>query len=771
MDKKQENIVRKMAELREAFGATLVERIDEIDAVVNKLVGGPKGADAATELKTLHHLAHRLAGSGATFGFAGASAKAREIERHCLEFLDDPARFTDAAAGTLAEGVIAMRADSAPDQALTITDSPLWGVTLHEHNNDDAEAKKTVIVVDDDVAFLNVISDQLDHFGFNLISLPDHKQLAETLKTVKPSAVIMDIMFPDGEDAGVSTIKRLRDKGGLSCPVIFVSFRGDFGARLEAVRLGCDGYLSKPVNLLELVDILGRVTERTAEAPYRVMTVDDDPHVSGFYAALLEGVGITTQQVNDPVLAVDAIEIFVPDVILMDVQMPGCSGFELAQVIRQNKDFLHLPIIFLTGSNVESDWLLAMRSGADEFLRKSIDPEELIASVVGRAERFRALNKVMTRLTASENRFRALTETASDGIATIDDRGRFIYWNKGAESMFGYRAEEILGLSATHYVPERERPQFENFMEIFQTGDAHPQSGATYETTRLHKNGTEIPVEISLSEWRAADHRFVTAILRDITERKAAEDMIRQARDEADRANQAKSEFLSSMSHELRTPMNAILGFSQMLEFNPSEPLTPTQKRCVDKILAGGEHLLELINDVLDLAKIEAGKVKMLIEDIDAAQVALESLPLVETMAEEKQIQLIGTDAAPSVSMVRGDYTRLKQILLNLLSNAVKYNRENGSVSIDLSEVANRRLRISVTDTGNGIPEDRQSELFQAFSRLGAEMTATEGTGIGLVVTKQLAELMGGEIGFRSVVGTGSTFWVELPLSDKSPNT
>ena len=1025
MDKDQKNIVRKMAQLRESFGATLVERIDEIDAVVGKLNDGLKGAEAATGLETLHHLAHRLAGSGATFGFAEVSAKAREIERHCLEFLDDPVRFTDAAADALAESVIAMRADSAPDQALTITDSPLWGVTLHERNNDDAGAKKTVIVVDDDVAFLNVISDQLEHFGFNLISLPDHEQLAETLKTVKPSAVVMDIVFPDSEDAGVATVKALRAKGALTCPVIFVSVRGDFEARLKAVRLGCDGYLGKPVNLLELVDILGRITERTADAPYRVMTVDDDPHVSGFYAALLEGVGITTCQVNDPAQALDAILEFAPDVVLMDAQMPVCNGFELAQVIRQNKNFLHLPVIFLTGSNIENDWLLAMRSGADEFLRKSIDPEELIASVIGRAERFRALNKVVSRLTASENRFRVLTETASDGIATVDELGRFIYWNKGAETMFGYRAEEILGLPAVQYIPENERPQFEKIIERFRTGGGHPKSGTTFETTRLHKNGAEIPVEISLSEWRAAEHRFITVILRDITERKAverelrkererigaiientaegiitidcaglietfnpaserifghqaaevigknvsvlmpenhrndhqqyvdkstiyapriinqardlfgmrkngaifpmelnvapmgegkdarfvgilrdvserkaadellreserrfnqshdfakigtwdwnietgdlywsnqigplfgykvgiletsydnflaaihpddrqavtdavsaciedgaeyniehrivwpdgtvrwlqetgdavrnengksirmigvvqdithkkdAEKLIRQARDEADRANQAKSEFLSSMSHELRTPMNAILGFSQMLEFNPSEPLTATQKKCVDKIMAGGEHLLELINDVLDLAKIEAGKVEISIEDIDAAQVVADCLPLVEALAKKNRISLTHADATHSTSMVRGDYTRLKQILLNILSNAVKYNKENGSVSVDFSEGADRRLRISVSDTGDGIPEQRQGELFQAFSRLGAEMTATEGTGIGLLVTKQLVELMDGKIGFRSVVGIGSTFWIELPLSEKIIN-
>ncbi|MCC3750200.1 MAG: GAF domain-containing protein [Halorhodospira halophila] len=294
-------------------------------------------------------------------------------------------------------------------------------------------------------------------------------------------------------------------------------------------------------------------------------------------------------------------------------------------------------------------------------------------------------------------------------------------------------------------------------------GDRRPRtlSGAELET--LQELAAMVVDEFELRRANQRLDQERARAERAATELRRANLELQQAREEAERGNRAKSQFLSSMSHELRTPLNAVLGFAQILDQDPREPLSERQAGYVEQILGGGRHLLSLIDDILDLSRVEAGRVQLQPEWVAPGSLVDQCVELLGPLAADAGVHLSVQQAADAPATIRADPQRIRQVLFNLLSNAVKYNRPQGRVDLEVEASAANRIRFRVRDTGVGIPEERQREVFYPFNRLGLESSEVEGTGIGLVVTRRLVEQMGGELGFSSEPGVGSVFWVELP--------
>ncbi|MGA3186039.1 MAG: PAS domain S-box protein [Bryobacteraceae bacterium] len=386
--------------------------------------------------------------------------------------------------------------------------------------------------------------------------------------------------------------------------------------------------------------------------------------------------------------------------------------------------------------------------GTDNTARKQVEAEQKVLDQRLRDQQFYT---------------RSLIESNIDALMTTDPRGIITDVNQQMEALTGCTRDELIGAPFKDYFTDP---------DLAEAGIKRVLGGGKvtdYELTARARDGKETVVSYNATTFHDRDRKLqgVFAAARDVTERKRFERALQEnnielerAKAAAEKANLAKSDFLSSMSHELRSPLNAILGFAQLIN-SDTPPPTPSQAASIDQILHAGWYLLDLINEILDLAQIESGKLALSREPTSLAEVMLECQAMIEPQAQKRGIKMSFPNSETPY-FVDADRTRLKQILINLLSNAIKYNKPNGTVVVDCETSKPGRIRVRIKDTGKGLPRDMLLQLFQPFNRLGQERSEEQGTGIGLVMSKRLVELMGGLIGVESTVGSGSIFWFEL---------
>lgn len=1048
---------KKFSVLLENFRDLMPSTILDIERLMQKL---KENHDVET-LKQLHVLFLSLADASGTYGADDVSFYARKLELKFKFLLNekDFSLYYDNARDKIKEWVYKLKFASGK-WCLT------KNIVLKKENVEREKTSNIVYTLLGDDVFLDDLTAYMEKSFYRVKRFKTTSEIKVACDEDVPAAIIVDVDFIDGEVAGVEAVAAIKHHHKIKHPVIYISNETEAGFRLEATRAGAERYFHKPFKMNKLVHTIKGLNDDSDVLPYRVLIVDNDVPLLECYSTILTESKIKVKAITEPLKIFSAIEEFKPDVALIDISMPDCSGSELVHMIRQDDRWALMPVMFLSAEQDVNNQLEAMSLGADDFITKPVHKNKLVAIVNATAKRARnnvKLNRDL-RQSLAENKYQLVTMDEHAIVSTADVAGRIIHANDNFCEISGYSREELMGenhrvlksnyhdekffkdlwgtissgnvwhgvmcnltksgneywVDATivpfiddkgkpykyvsvrtdmtllresehrlnrsqefanigtwdwninsgslfwsesiwplfGYSKEKTETSYGNFIEaihpddremvtnaitsciddnqdydiehrvVWPDGSIHwlhesgdivrntygvPQHmlGVVQDVTELvnskmrqqanngilqdiamgksldevlekillhaetilpkskcsillrdssgkhleHCVAPNLPsfyitaiegIEIGMGIGSCGEAAFTgkRVIANDInthpnwvnfralankaklgacwsepflssagdvlgtfaiyySEKKEPDQLeldlilelaqfaaiaverfqsqieLMNAKQDAENANLAKSQFLSSMSHELRTPMNAIMGFSQLLKISKTQPLLENQKTNVNEIITAGEHLMSLIDEVLDLAKIESGHIVLSTNKVVISKLILESIQLISPLAQKRGIEIrlekegadIDTDTLSKQDNTAWiDETRFKQVILNLMSNAVKYNQEQGKIILAFDMLENNFFRIRVSDTGKGLSAEQQKQLFKEFNRLGLEQTEIEGTGIGLVITKKIVELMGGRIGLDSEVGVGSAFWVELPIDMNKEN-
>ena len=562
------------------------------------------------------------------------------------------------------------------------------------------------------------------------------------------------------------------------------------------------------------VDETGARSVFTVNDQVEILLVDDRPENLLALEAILEPLDQKLIRAHSGEEALRKLLRHDFAVVLLDVQMPGMNGFETAQLIKSRERTRYIPIIFLTAISKEEDYVFrGYQMGAVDYISKPFQPDVLRAkvavfvdlhlkqkrlaeqeSMLREGERRMTELRHMREMLQSEARFREIVSTAMDAIVIFDEAENITLFNAAAEKMFGRPGSDAMGKSVSEFFTDSEsagalRTLCAKVRERETSNDANALDAQQHVAAMRgnRANGEIFPAEVSISCFEGKEGQQYTLIVRDISERVRQEEALRQQatqlertmadltaaneelnrrQDDLERAMTARSRFYASMSHELRTPINAVLGYSTLLLENIYGPLNEKQAEGIQRTQRAAKHLLELVNDVLDLSKIEAGKIDLRLQPVLFPTIVEELFVTVRPLADKFGSKLALEFNEQESLQVVSDPRRVRQILLNLLSNAIKFGGGK-PICVKIEREDDAGVKVSVIDQGAGIPPEDQERIFQEFVQLG-KTQLQEGTGLGLPISRRLAELLQGSLVLQSAEGEGSTFILTLPPTAES---
>lgn len=752
-----------MQNQRALYAAGLPEKISALEAALRQLGGGTDTINGQEAALSALAQAHKLAGSGGTFGFPAVSEAAAALEKLLSDNTGVPGFPGDGDRLMLEASLQALKAAASADQPAADIPAAAFTASSEAAVPQPAGPARLLHLIDPDRVAAGQLADQLRLGGYQIrvFGQPADAELAALQEA--PAAILADITFSADALLARPVLAAPGPATQGRAPLLLMGGGSDFQTRLAAVRAGAAGYFPQPLEVRAITALLDQLTSAEPTQPYRVLIVEDDEALATLYAGVLQSAGMQTCIVTEPWQVMAPLVDFQPDLITCDIHMPQCNGIELATLIRQQPEFVRVPIIFLSGETSLDRQAQALRQGGDDFITKPVSPATLVSAAQSRARRHRSLLAAEDTLRISEERFRLVVETSLDGFLQSLPDGTVLAANQAACTMFGMREQHIRAAGIAGLVDSTDPRMAGLMMQVSRSARFRG------ELVCVRGDGTRFPAEASSSQHVNSEGNVqVSVILRDITERKLAEQQILQLNAELEtRVEKRTAEltaatvelqaFSQALAHDLRQPYIAINGMTRLLEKEMAAGISERGRHYLQRIRAGVSQMNERTDSLLALAQLSRMQSRR--EQVDLGAMAGAVLKSLQQQHPERQVA-IRIQALPAVQADAGLVLHLLNILLG---NAWKFTstRVDAEITVDAEPGPHGELIFSVRDNGVGFDMAYADKLFTAFQRLHAPGEFA-GAGIGLATARRIVTRHGGRIWATSAPGQGACFYFTL---------